>query len=73
MGAQINVTKSPSNRATCRICDKPIARGLECVVIENLHVSPRYHVKLFFHYLCFSDAVKAAELVRDAASAKERT
>lgn len=60
MGAQIEIITSQRSQATCRLCDKPISRGVERVAIENPHVSP-HRVKLFFHCGCFFDAVKDAD------------
>ena len=60
MNSRIEIRKPKRTTARCKLCHKEINPGIECVVMEDIPVSPHL-VKLFFHYGCFFDAVAKAE------------
>jgi hypothetical protein len=46
----------------CRLCDKPIARGEEAIVMRSVHVANR-RVDLHFHRPCFVEAYLQIETI----------
>ena len=60
MNSRIVIRKPKSKNARCKLCHQELRPGIECVVMEDIPVSPHL-VKLFFHYGCFFDAVAKAE------------
>lgn len=60
MNSRIEIRKPKRTAARCKLCHGALRPGIECVVMEDIPVSPHL-VKLFFHYGCFFDAVAKAE------------
>lgn len=60
MNSRIVIRSPKQTTARCKLCHREINPGIECVVMEDIPVSPHL-VKLFFHYGCFFDAVAKAE------------
>ena len=60
MNSRIEVRVPKRTTARCKLCHREINPGIECVVMEDIPVSPHL-VKLFFHYGCFFDAVEKAK------------
>lgn len=60
MNSRIEIRRPKRTTARCKLCHREITPGIECVVMEDIPVSPHL-VKLFFHYGCFFDAVAKAE------------
>jgi hypothetical protein len=58
--SRIEIRTPKRTAAVCKLCHQEIRPGIECVVMEDIPVSPHL-VKLFFHYGCFFDAVAKAE------------
>lgn len=60
MNSRIVIRSPKQTTARCKLCHREINPGIECVVMEDIPVSPHL-VKLFFHYGCFFDAAAKAE------------
>jgi hypothetical protein len=58
--SRIEIRTPKRTTAVCKLCHGALRPGIECVVMEDIPVSPRL-AKLFFHYGCFFDAVAKAE------------
>ena len=60
MKSRIEIRTPKRTTAVCKLCHGALRPGIECVVMEDIPVSPHL-VKLFFHYECFFDSVAKAE------------
>ncbi len=54
--AKLYITSTNRN-TKCRLCNELIMRLENCIVLERVHVSPRY-VNLFFHLECMSEVME---------------